>query len=251
VSQPTKWAVVTGASSGIGRATALRLADDGWNVVVHYRRNRAGAEEVAEAILAKGRESNILAADLAESGAAERLVAAAWERTGGFDGWVHLAGADTLTGDNATLSYREKLELLTKVDLWATMLACRDAGRRMKERGRGTVVMVGWDQAETGMEGDSGELFGAVKAGVTAFGRSLALSSAPAVTVNVVAPGWIKTAWGEGASNVWQERVMRETPLKRWGTPQDVADAVAFLVSDRAAFVTGQTLAVNGGVTRT
>jgi 3-oxoacyl-[acyl-carrier protein] reductase len=250
LNQPTKWAVVTGSSSGIGRATALRLGEEGWNVVVHYRGNRTGAEEAAAAIRNLGRESRIVAADLAARGAAEQLVDETWAQTGGFDAWVHLAGADTLTGANAKLSFAEKLELLTKVDLWATMLACREAGTRMKERGRGTVVMVGWDQAETGMEGDSGELFGAVKAGVAAFGRSLALSLAPTVTVNIVAPGWIKTVWGEGASNVWQERVLRETPLKRWGTPEDVADAVAFLVSDRAAFLTGQTLAVNGGVTR-
>jgi len=246
----SRWAVVTGASSGIGKATALLLADDGWDVVVHCRANRAGAAEVAAAIVAKGRRSLVLAADLAQSGAAERLVDDAWTQTGGFDAWAHLAGADTLTGVNAKLSYAAKLELLTKVDLWATMIGCREAGRRMKERGRGAVVMVGWDQAETGMEGDSGELFGAVKAGVAAFGRSLALSLAPQVTVNTVAPGWIKTAWGEGASNVWQERVLNETPLKRWGTPDDIAKVIGFLVSERAAFLTGQTLAVNGGATR-
>jgi 3-oxoacyl-[acyl-carrier protein] reductase len=246
----SKWVVVTGSSSGIGRASALLLADDGWNVVVHYRANRSGADEVAEIIRSKKREALLLTSDLSEPGAADRLVVEAWSKTGGFDAWVHLAGADTLTGANAKLSYAEKLDLLTKVDLHATMFACREAGRRMKERGHGAIVTVGWDQAETGMEGDSGELFGAIKAGVAAFSRSLALSLAPEVRVNTVAPGWIKTAWGEGASNVWQERVMRETPLKRWGTPEDVAAAIAFLVSDRASFLTGQTLAANGGVTR-
>src|SRR5262249_38670812 len=146
---------------------------------------------VAEAIRSKNRQVLVLAADLSQREAPERLVADAWSQTGGFDAWVHLAGADTLTGSNATLSFAEKLDLLTAVDLRATMVACREAGRRMKERGRGSIVTVGWDQAQTGMEGDSGELFAAVKSGVTAFSRSLALSLAPEVRVNVVAPGWI------------------------------------------------------------
>jgi 3-oxoacyl-[acyl-carrier protein] reductase len=246
----SKWVVVTGSSSGIGKATALLLADDGWDVVVHCRANRTGAEEVASAVAKKNRRSIVVAADFSQANAAERLVAEAWAQSGGFDAWVHLAGADTLTGSNAKLSFAEKLDLLASVDLKATMLSCREAGRRMKERGRGSIVAVGWDQAETGMEGDSGELFAAVKDGVTAFSRSLALSLAPEVRVNVVAPGWIKTAWGEGASKIWQERVLRETPLQRWGTPDDVAATIAFLVSDRASFLTGQTIAVNGGVTR-
>ncbi len=101
------------------------------------------------------------------------------------------------------------------------------------------------------MEGDSGQLFAAVKAAVMAFSRSLAKSLAPTVRVNCVAPGWIRTAWGEHASPIWQERVMEETPLKRWGEPQDIADTVAFLVSQQASFLTGQTLMVNGGVVMT
>ena len=250
MNQSSHWVVVTGASSGIGRATALLLADIGWNVVVHCRSSIGAAELLTVAIREKGRQAYVATADMSDQNAIESFVADAWEETGGFDAWVHLAGADTLTGDNAKLSFAEKLELLTKVDLWGSMFACRDAGARMKVRGHGRIVLVGWDQAETGMEGDSGELFSAIKAGVTAFGRSLALSLAPTVNVNIVAPGWIKTAWGESASANWQERVLRETPLKRWGTPEDVAATVAFLVSDHSAFLTGQTIAVNGGATR-
>jgi 3-oxoacyl-[acyl-carrier protein] reductase len=83
-----------------------------------------------------------------------------------------------------------------------------------------------------------------------AFTRSLALSLAPTVRVNGLAPGWIRTDWGEGASSVWQERVLRETPLARWGTPEDVAATACFLVSPAAAFLTGQIIRVNGGVVR-
>jgi 3-oxoacyl-[acyl-carrier protein] reductase len=82
------------------------------------------------------------------------------------------------------------------------------------------------------------------------FTRSLALSLAPAVRVNAIAPGWIKTAWGEGASQSWQDRVKSETPLARWGTPEDVANVARFLVSPAGAFVTGQVIRVNGGSVR-
>jgi NAD(P)-dependent dehydrogenase (short-subunit alcohol dehydrogenase family) len=100
------------------------------------------------------------------------------------------------------------------------------------------------------MEGDSGELFGAVKGAVMCFTRSLALSLAPQVRVHCVAPGWIRTAWGEKASATWQERVRRETPLQVWGRPEDVASAVRWLASPEARYLTGQTIRVNGGAVR-
>jgi len=120
----------------------------------------------------------------------------------------------------------------------------------MKERGSGSIVTMGWDQAEIGMEGDSGELFAAAKGAILAFTRSLALSLAPTVRVNALAPGWIKTSWGESTSPSWHDRVIRETPLRRWGTPEDVADAACFLVGPRSTFLTGQVIRVNGGAVR-
>ena len=120
----------------------------------------------------------------------------------------------------------------------------------MKAAGGGVILNMGWDQAETGMEGDSGELFAAAKGAVMAFSRSLALSLAPEVRVHCLAPGWIRTAWGEKASAAWQERVLRETPLKRWGRPEDVAAAARWLASPAAEFLTGQVIRVNGGAVR-
>ncbi len=160
------------------------------------------------------------------------------------------AGADTLTGGAGKWSFDEKLDALLAVDLKATMRLARDIGARMKARGRGSIITIGWDQAETGMEGDSGQLFAAAKGAVMCFTRSLALSLAPEVRVNCIAPGWIRTAWGETASAVWQERVRRETPLGVWGLPEDVADAAVWLASPSARFITGQTIRVNGGVVR-
>ena len=106
---------------------------------------------------------------------------------------------------------------------------------------------MGWDQAAVGMEGESGELFGATKGAVMAFTKSLALSLAPKVRVNCLAPGWIRTAWGEEAPPEWQERVLQEVPLGRWGSPEDVAATARFLVSDAAAFISGQVVNINGG----
>ena len=127
------------------------------------------------------------------------------------------------------------------------MRLSRLAGQQMKAAGGGAIVNVGWDQAERGMAGDSGEMFAAIKGAVMAFSRSLAKSLAPLVRVNCVAPGWIKTSWGEGASDYWQQRATGESLLDRWGEPRDVSTLVRFLASPAAAFINGQVLAVNGG----
>jgi 3-oxoacyl-[acyl-carrier protein] reductase len=243
-------AIVLGSTSGIGRATALALADAGADVLIHGRSSRQAAEEVAAEVRRRGGRSEVLMADLADRAAGDRLVAEAWKAWDGLDAWLHIAGADTLTGPAARLPFDAKLDQLWTVDVVATMRLCRDVGRRMKEHGGGSIVTMGWDQAETGMEGDSGELFAATKGAIMAFTRSLALSLAPAVRVNALAPGWIKTAWGTTASDTWQERVLRETPLGRWGTPEDVARAARFLVGPDSAFVTGQVFRINGGTVR-
>jgi len=106
---------------------------------------------------------------------------------------------------------------------------------------------MGWDHVTTGMAGDSGELFALAKGAITAFSRSLAHSLAPTVRVNCLAPGWIRTAWGEQASDQWQQRVAKDSLLQRWGTPQDVANTARYLVSPAASFITGQVIEINGG----
>ena len=189
-------------------------------------------------------------ADLASRQESDRLVRDSWETWNGIDAWLHFAGADILTGEGRTLGFEEKLDTLIQVDLVSTVRLCRQVGRLMADSGHGTILTMGWDQAETGMEGDSGELFSATKGAVMAFTRSLALSLAPKVRVNCIAPGWIQTSWGETTSKSWHDRVLRETPLHRWGLPDDIANVAQFLGGPQAAFVTGQIIRVNGGAVR-
>jgi 3-oxoacyl-[acyl-carrier protein] reductase len=244
-------AVVTGSSSGIGRAIALELAAAGADIVVHTRANHAGAVAVADMVRKRSRDASVVQADLCQHQQQDMLVDQAWLWKNRVDIWVNNAGADVLTGRAADWSFEEKVEHLWRVDLLATMRLSRLAGQRMRrQRGGHTprvIVNMGWDQAEQGMGGDSGEMFAAIKGGIMAFSRSLAKSLAPEVRVNCLAPGWIRTAWGSQASSYWQQRACQESLLQRWGTPEDVARVVRFIASPAADFITGQTIRVNGG----
>jgi 3-oxoacyl-[acyl-carrier protein] reductase len=235
---------VTGATRGIGRAVALKLAGAGAKVAIHGR-STAGAAEVAAELGAS--HAGTFLADLGSPVGCESLLKAATDGLPAIDALVLIAGADVLTGEPSRWGFERKLDELMRVDVMSTMLLARAFGRWMRERSGGSIVTIGWDQAHTGMEGDSGELFAATKGAVMAFTKSLAKSLAPQVRVNCVAPGWIRTAWGEGANDAWQQRAVRESMLGRWGTPEDIAGAVHWLVSPGAAFVTGQIIAVNGG----
>ena len=245
-----KRAVVTGASSGIGRAIATELAVAGANVALHCRQSLTETEKVADEIRHRGRRAELLTADFARADEIPRLFESAWQAFGGIDIWVNNAGVDLLTGDQVQLSFDEKLAQLLNVDVTGTMRLARMAGDRMAAGQGGVILNIGWDQADRGMEGESGELFAAAKSAIMGFTRSLALSLAPSVRVNCIAPGWICTAWGETAGDYWQERVISETPLGRWGTPEDVAKVARFLVSPDAAYLTGQVINVNGGAVR-
>ena len=243
-------ALVTGSTSGIGRAIALELAAAGADVIVHGRRSGTAVEEVAREARSRSGRSEVLLADLREERARAELAERAWRAWGGLDVLVNNAGADTLTGEAAHWPFQRKLDELWAVDVRATIHLGRELGRRMKQAGMGVVLNMGWDQAETGMEGDSGELFATIKGAVMAFTRSLALSLAPQVRVHCLAPGWIRTAWGEGASEAWQERVRRETPLQVWGRPEDVAATARWLVSPAARYLDAQIIRINGGAVR-
>jgi 3-oxoacyl-[acyl-carrier protein] reductase len=235
---------VTGASSGIGRAIAETYAAEGAVVLLTHRASPERAREVADAIGASVRQ-----ADLATRAACERLVAEAREELGRIDVWVNNAGADVLTGEAADWEWERKLDLLLAVDLRGTIACSYAIGEVMREQERGgAIVNMSWDHVTSGMAGENPQLFAAVKGGVLAFSKSLARALAPDVRINVLCPGWIETAFGEQAEPEFHRSVAQETPLGRWGRPEDVAGAALYLASPEAAFVTGQALCVNGGV---
>jgi 3-oxoacyl-[acyl-carrier protein] reductase len=240
---------VTGASSGIGRAIAETFAAQGATVLLTHRASPERAGEVAEAIAARGRRALVAQADLGTREACERLVAQARDELGRLDVWVNNAGADVLTGEAAAWDWERKLDTLLAVDLKGTIACSYAAGEVMRgQDGGGTILNMSWDHVATGMAGDDPQLFSAVKGGVLAFSKSLARALAPEVRVNVLSPGWIETSFGEQVDREFHRSVAQDTPLGRWGRPQDVADAALYLASPEAAFVTGQAINVNGGV---
>lgn len=250
-------AVVTGSSSGIGRQTALEFARQGYAVVLHARSNLAGLQSTAKSlrqIASRPAEVLCLTADISSPAACNDLATAAFAWRGTVDAWVNNAGADVLTTSARELSFEGRLQQLLRVDVAGTIRLSRLAADRMRTQHassanrRPTIINIGWDQAPLGMEGEPGELFCTSKGAVMAFSTALAMSVAPDVRVNCVAPGWIKTAWGaQSASDYWEQRAQREALLDRWGTPEDVAQTIVWLASEQAQFVNAQIVSVNGG----
>lgn len=241
--------LVTGASSGIGKAIALAAARAGADVAITYRVNEAGARQVEQEIAALGRRTAVIKLDVSNDASVRTLGPAVRGALGRVDAWVNNAGADILTGPAASLSESQRLDLLLAVDLRGTIHASWCAADVLAAQPEGGVIInMSWDHVLSGMAGTNPQMFAAVKGGVLAFSKSLARSLAPRVRVNVIAPGWIETSFGEGLNEERHRKIAEETPLERWGTPDDVAGAAVFLASPAANFITGQAILVGGGV---
>jgi 3-oxoacyl-[acyl-carrier protein] reductase len=243
-----KIVLVTGASSGIGRAIALRCAGAGADIALTYRKNEEGAEATAREIRQAGRRVEIFRVDISKSEDIHSLVSQVKEAFGIVDVWINNAGADILTGEARAMSRMEKLDLVLSVDLRGTIIASWAAVDLMRAQGGGVIINMAWDHVSLGMKGENPVLYSAGKGGIASFSKSLARDVAPEIRVNILAPGFIETAFGEDANPRFRQQVIDMTPLGRWGTPDDVAAAAVFLASDDAAFLTGQMIAVNGGV---
>jgi 3-oxoacyl-[acyl-carrier protein] reductase len=240
--------LVTGASSGIGRAIAIATAHAGADVAITYRANKDGALDVERDIRTIGRRTVAIQLDLADEHSVQSVGPAAREALGRLDVWVNNAGADVLTGRNASMSAVERLDTLLAVDVRGTMIASWQAAKMLAaQEGGGVIINMSWDHVLTGMDGINPQIFAAVKGGVLAFSKSLARSVAPRVRVNILAPGWIETAFAAGLDGARHQAVADSVPLRRWGTPDDVAGAAVFLASPAASFLTGQTLLIGGG----
>lgn len=250
-------AVVTGSSSGIGAAIAVRLAEAGFDLVVHARRNLQGLTKTARLITSTAPSASVISvtADLSNPVGCRQFFQTTVTRQIPTV-WINNAGADILTSAVAGSSFDQRLEMLLNVDVRATIRLSRMIAEYWRchlsddaeSKSKPCIVNVGWDQARLGMEGAPGQLFGTCKAAVEAFTTSLAMTIGPGARANCVAPGWIQTSWGaQKAADYWHRRATSESLAERWGSPKDVAEAVAWLVSPAAKFINGQTIPINGG----
>lgn len=243
-----KSVLVTGASSGIGREIALRCARAGADLAITYRKNQEGAEATAREIRDLGRRAEVLRIDVSRQEDIDHLANQLQQAFARIDVWINNAGGDILTGEAERLSRLQKLDLVLAVDVRGTVLASWAAVELMRKRGGGSIINMAWDHVQHGMAGENPVIYSAAKGAVASFSRSLARDVAPDIRVNILAPGFIETAFGEEADPKFRQKVIEMTPLARWGKPEDVAGAALFLASDDAAFLTGQMIMVNGGV---
>ena len=240
-----KTALVTGGSRGIGRAVCLELARGGANVVFCYAGNEAAAQETAQAVEALGVQALAVRCDVSDAAQAEGLVKTAAGRFGRVDILVNNAG---VTRDNLVMRMSEAdFDAVISANLKGTFLCMKAAYRLMLKQRYGRIVNL---SSVVALRGNAGQVnYAASKAGVVGMTKSLAKELAGrGVTVNAVAPGFIETDMTAAMPEAARTAALGSIPMARLGAPEDVAKAVAFLASDAAAYITGQVLAVDGGM---
>ena len=240
-----KTALVTGASRGIGRAIALRLAAEGASVAINYAGNTAKAEEAKAAIEAAGGKAALFQADVSDSAQVEQMVASVTEVFGTIDILVNNAG---ITRDGLLMRMKEEdFDAVLDTNLKGIFHVTKAVSKLMMKKRAGRIVNMA---SVVGIMGNAGQTnYAAAKAGVIGFTKSAARElAARGITVNAVAPGFIATDMTAAMPEKAKEATLAAIPLRRMGAPEDVANAVAFLVSDQASYITGQVVKVDGGM---
>jgi len=241
----SKVAIVTGSSRGIGLAIARRFAEEGARVVVNYVARKAEGETAVKTVEAAGSEALAVQADVSRSDEVDRLVGSTMDRFGRIDILVNNAGVMVTKGVLETTE--DDWDRTIDVNLKGAYLCSKAVAPIMLRQQSGTIINI---SSNSGLYHPSAMRFTEYvvsKAGMNGLTKALALAFGPHVTVNAICPGWIRTDMMEDIDPEVHERILAETALARWGTPEDVAASAAFLASADAAFITGELLIVAGG----
>jgi 3-oxoacyl-[acyl-carrier protein] reductase len=238
-------AVITGGTRGIGLAVAKRLAGDGYDVLLTYRGDAEAAAAAKDELAGSGRQVEVIAADISTADGAGRAIEAAMQSLGRLDVLVNNAG---ITRDTLLMRMSDDdWDAVLTTNLKGAFLTSKAAIRPMLRQRSGRIVNI---TSVIGQVGNAGQAnYAAAKAGLIGFTKSLAKEvGSRGITVNAIAPGFIDTRLTAALPDEMKTMLLERTPLNRFGTPEDVAGAVAFLVGPDASFITGHTLTVDGGL---
>jgi 3-oxoacyl-[acyl-carrier protein] reductase len=240
-----KAAIVTGGSRGIGKAIALRLAQQGADICFSYRGNTDAAAATQKEIEGLGRKCVAVQADVTQPDAAEALVKAALDAFGKVDILVNNAG---ITRDDLIMRMKpEDWRDVLETNLFGAFWTLKAVTRPMLRAKSGRIINITSVSGQAGQMGQAN--YSSAKAGLIGLTKASARElGSRGITVNAVAPGFVLTELTEGLADEWKQRITEQTPLGRFGTVEEIAYAVAFLASDEAAYITGQVLAVDGGL---
>ncbi|MBQ9928124.1 MAG: 3-oxoacyl-[Lachnospiraceae bacterium] len=240
-----KVALVTGASRGIGRATAIKLASYGATVIVNYQGSKEKAEEVVSTILANGGQAESYGCDVSDFESCGNMIGEIIKKYGHLDILVNNAG---ITRDGLIMRMSEEdFEKVINVNLKGAFHTIRHASRYFLKQRSGSIINI---SSVSGVSGNAGQAnYSAAKAGLIGLTKSVAKElGSRGIRVNAVAPGFIETDMTDAMPDSAKEAIKGQITMGRIGTPDDIANVVAFLASDAASYVTGQTIAVDGGM---